>query len=137
MLVVIDANILFSALIKDAESAKLILSDKLALLAPDKIFDEFKKHKTEILLKTHRIEEEFSEVLSVFEDRIQLVPQDELKPFLNKASLLISDASDREYIASAIKFRCPIWSNDKSFKQQSLVRVFTTKELIGFLSKSP
>ncbi len=29
--------------------------------------------------------------------------------------------------------KCPIWSNDPHFKEQSLVRVFTTEELVEYL----
>ena len=41
--VVIDANILFAALIKKNDTSKLMFSDKLKLHAPKFIFDEFER----------------------------------------------------------------------------------------------
>ena len=43
---------------------------------------------------------------------------------------------DAEYFALALKFDFPIWSNEKAFKKQSVVKVFSTSDLLAFLSKS-
>jgi len=40
------------------------------------------------------------------------------------------DSDDVLFIATALAFNCPIWSEDKHFKQQDKVKVFTTKELL-------
>ena len=54
--------------------------------------------------------------------------------FLDKANKLISDPDDTEYLALSLALnKCPIWSNDPHFKEQSVVRIFTTKELVEFL----
>ena len=37
---------------------------------------------------------------------------------------------DIDFFALAVKIGCPIWSNDKLFKKQSEVLVFTTIEII-------
>ena len=34
------------------------------------------------------------------------------------------------------EFDFPIWSNEKAFKKQSKVKVFSTKDLIAFLSET-
>ena len=53
MRLIIDANILMSALIRPlGKTCELIFDDKLELLAPDYIFEEFHKHKEEILEKS-------------------------------------------------------------------------------------
>lgn len=129
MLLVIDANILFSALIKDSKTAELLLFDKLELIAPEKIFLEFKKYKNEILSKTHRDDKEFLLTLSVFKDKIKIIPESEIKSFLEKANSISVDPNDIQYFAVALKFNCPIWSNDIHFEKQSLIKVFTTEEL--------
>ncbi|MBI5332429.1 MAG: hypothetical protein HZB65_02565 [Candidatus Aenigmarchaeota archaeon] len=53
---VVDANILFSALIKDSFAHNLLFNERFHLFTPDYIFSEFEKHKEEILKKTERIE---------------------------------------------------------------------------------
>ena len=50
MKLVLDSNIIFSALIKKSTTRNIILSDVFELQAPDYIFSEITKHK-ELLLK--------------------------------------------------------------------------------------
>ena len=54
MKLVVDANILFAALIKEGVTAELLISDKLQLFAPKYLFEEFSKYEQLILNKTHR-----------------------------------------------------------------------------------
>ena len=65
MKLVIDANILFAALIKEGPTAELLISDKLQLFAPEFLFTEFSKYEELILKKTHRTKEEFNEFLEL------------------------------------------------------------------------
>ena len=48
---VIDANVLFSALIKDSFAYNLLFSDTFHIFTPEYIFTELEKHKDEILEK--------------------------------------------------------------------------------------
>ena len=54
MKLVVDANVLFAALIKEGSTAELLISDKLQLFAPEFLFTEFSKYEELILKKTHR-----------------------------------------------------------------------------------
>ncbi|TXT53231.1 MAG: putative nucleotide-binding protein, containing PIN domain [Promethearchaeota archaeon] len=51
MKLVVDANILFAGLIKDGKTAELLTSDRLQLLAPQFLFEEFAKYEELILKK--------------------------------------------------------------------------------------
>ena len=51
MLLVVDANVLFGALIGRGKTLEIFLSDKVYLLAPEFLFEEFEKHKFEIAEK--------------------------------------------------------------------------------------
>jgi len=48
---------------------------------------------------------------------------------------LIADPDDIDFLALALSADSAIWSNDPHLKQQSLAKVFTTKELIEKLLK--
>jgi predicted nucleic acid-binding protein len=48
----VDANILFSALIKDSLTAKILVDDRLKLYTPEFLFEEFAKYEDYILKKT-------------------------------------------------------------------------------------
>ncbi|MBU0535516.1 MAG: hypothetical protein KKE20_01020 [Nanoarchaeota archaeon] len=60
---VIDANILFSALIKDSLTAELIFEENLRLYAPEFFIQEFMKYEDLILCKMHRSRDKYIEIL--------------------------------------------------------------------------
>jgi len=135
MLIIIDANELFSLLIKGNRLSKeLFISKNIELIAPEFILEEFANNKEEILSKTHRTEEEFSELLSVFSDRVKLISKKVFESFIPEACELIPNhTKDKEYLALALKFNCPIWSEEKLLKTQTKVRILNTQELYSNL----
>lgn len=135
MFVVIDANELFSLLIKGiGKSEAIFFSDKIKLIAPEFLLIEFSKHKKEILSKTHRSEEDFFELLSIFERRITFISKREFKGFISKAFKLFPDhIKDIPYLALAMKFDCVLWSEEKLLKNQLRVKVLNTDELFSFI----
>jgi len=126
---VVDANILFAALIKDGFGYSLLFNGKFQLFTPEYVFTEFEKHKEEILEKTERTTEELYKLLEVLKRRINIIPLEELTEFVEKAEKISPDPGDMVYFALALKFNCPIWSNDKKLKQQDKVLVYHTHEL--------
>ena len=137
MLVVVDANELFSLLIKESkESKEILVSKKLQLIAPEFLLIEFSNNKDEILSKTHRTEEEFLEILSVIEDRVKFIAEEEFKEFIPEASeILKGHTKDIPYFALALKFKCPIWSEEKLLKKQLFVKVLDTFELFNLIKE--
>jgi len=127
---VIDANILFAALIKESVTKELILSNGINLFAPEFLFEEFYKYKEEILKKTNRSLEEFNEIFMILTNIITLIPEEEFSLFLEKAKSISPDENDSVYFALALKLNCAIWSNDKKLKNQDKIRVYSTQDLI-------
>ena len=127
---VIDANILFAALIKESVTKELILSNGINLFAPEFLFEEFYKYKEEILKKTNRSLEEFDEIFMILTNIITLIPEEEFGLFLEKAKSISPDENDSVYFALALKLNCAIWSNDKKLKNQDKIRVYSTQDLI-------
>lgn len=126
---VVDANILFAALIKDSFSYNLLFSDKFRLFTPEYIFTELEKHKEEIFEKIERPAEEFFRLLEILKRRIILVPLEELTSYVEKAEKLTPDPDDMAYFALALKLNCAIWSNDKKLKEQDKITIYYTHEL--------
>lgn len=128
---VVDANIIFAALIKDSFSYYLLFSGRFHLFTPEYVFTEFEKHKEEILEKTERTTEEFFRLLEVLKRRIILVPLEELTTYVEEAEKISPDPADMAYFALALKYGCAIWSNDKALKEkQKVVPVYPTHELL-------
>ena len=138
MLVVIDANELFSLLIRGTSKSEIIFfSNEIELIAPEFLLVEFSNNRQEILAKTHRSEKDFSRLLSIFERRMEFIPQEEFGGFVYKAlELFPKHTKDIPYLALALRFNCPLWSEEKLLKKQSSVRVLNTVELFDLLTKS-
>lgn len=130
---VVDANILFAALIKRNITSHLLFKENLHLYAPEFIFKEFEKYRRVIKDKTERTDEEFDMLLTVLQRRIMLIPSEEIKPFVNKAKTISPDIKDVPYLALALKLNIAVWSNDKNLKEkQNVVKVYNTGDVIKF-----
>lgn len=130
MKLVIDANVLFSALIKNSETRKLIFNTAIKLYSPDFIIEEVKKYNYEIIKKSGLSLEEFDLLTELLFKHIQIINKQEYSHFLQTSIYLIHDKKDAPYLATALKLNCPIWSNDKELKKQKKVKIFTTEELL-------
>jgi predicted nucleic acid-binding protein len=128
---VVDANILFAALIKDSVTSELMFHEDMHLYAPEFLLKEFEKYKKLIKKRTNRSEDEFEITFDVFERRIVLVPYEEIRPFIKKAKKISPDPKDVAYVALALKLHIAIWSNDKKLKnEQNEVAVYSTEDLL-------
>lgn len=133
---VVDANILFAALIKKSITSELLFRDDLHLYAPEFIFVEFEKYRELVKKKTERTDDDFDELLELFQRRIVLVTIEEIKPFIESAKDISPDTKDVPYIALALKLNIAIWSNDRLLKEkQDTVKVYPTHEIAGLLYK--
>ena len=126
---VVDANIIFAALIKNNFSHHLLFSGNFRLFTPEYMFTELERHKEEILQKTDRTTEEFFRMVEILKRRIILVPLEELIPYVKEAEKITPDPDDMAYFALALKLDCAIWSNDKKLKEQGKIRIYHTHEL--------
>ncbi len=127
--IVVDANVLFSALIKDGLSYALLFSEKFQLFAPEYIFTELEKHKEEILEKTERTTDEFFRLIAIVKRRVNVIALEELVPYIQEAENITPDPDDMIYFALALKLDGVIWSNDKKLKDQNKIKIYNTNEL--------
>ncbi|MEA2054296.1 MAG: PIN domain-containing protein [Candidatus Thermoplasmatota archaeon] len=137
MELVVDANILFSALIKESTTRELMLNDELLLRTPEFILGEFLGHIDELEKKTHArkgmLKEKIIEL--ILQSDINIIPKDELRSFIGKAKSISPDPDDFMYFAVALKLNCAIWSNDKELKKQSIVMIYSTEDLVKCIIK--
>ncbi len=133
--VAVDANILIAALISPhGHTADLIILERVRVFSPEFVLEEIKEHREELLQKTELTENDFQKLLIFLISKITFFPLVELLPFLPQAKNLSPDLDDIPYFALALKLGCPLWSNDKQLKLQLAVKVFSTTELVEFLS---
>ena len=132
MKLVIDANVLFAALIKHGNTRILVLFPEFDLYCPEFIIQEFKKHIESLSIKSglapQELEALLEEIINTAE--IKIIKANE---FINEETIKkihFIDSDDLEYISLATELNCPLWSNDKELKKQSIIKIITTKELI-------
>ncbi len=130
MNLIVDANILFSALLKDGGTRKLWFNPDFVLIAPAQLLVEFSKYQSELRTRFDGTDEEFEEWLNRMLAQVRFVSNEELGPFLPAAQSLIHDPKDWLYLACALKEDAIIWSQDKGFSEQKRIKVKNTNELM-------
>jgi predicted nucleic acid-binding protein len=130
---VVDANVLFSALIKQNATFLLLFEGQLELYAPEFIFHEFSLHKKELLAKTCQTEENFERALAILSKRFHIIPACKITPYLDEAKSISPDPNDAIYFALALHLgnNCAIWSNDKRLKSQNKIKIISTSDLVA------
>jgi len=130
MKLVVDANTLISAFMKQSKTAELLVHPSLQLYAPQFIGDEILKYKEEITIRTKRSIESFNMIISEIFSLIIFVPPEEVKTQLQQAAEISPDPKDVPYLALALFLQCPLWSNDRELREkQKEVKVYTTQKL--------
>ena len=128
---VVDANEIFAAIIKESKTHELIFDERLHLFTTEFFFAEFKEHSEEIQEKTDKTDEELNHLLDVLKKKIKLIPLEELLPYVNEAEEISPDRDDVAYVALALKLKCAIWSQDRKLKEkQNKVQVYSTEDLV-------
>ncbi len=134
MELIIDASILFCALIGKGVTKEIIFSTAIELFSPKNLFDELEEHNSRIKELSNLSSDEFTSLLGELCRKINIKPLSSYEKFLKQSNSLISDTDDTEYLALSLALnKMPVWSNDPHFKQQSLAKVFNTEELVKHL----
>lgn len=132
MKVVVDTNVIFSALIAAGKTRDLILLEDLDLLIPEFFYNELRNNEKEIISKTSLTESEFSTLLNIFFEDVDVIPKAEFEDEISLAKDIMEDIDpdDVPFVALAMKKDVRIWSDDKHFQQQETVEVFRTEDLL-------
>lgn len=131
MKLVVDTSIVFSLFKAGSSTNKLLKEYKLELFAPKELIEELYKYSEDIASKANISNERFLQDISLLSEFIEL--RNASKSFEDKADKLISHKTDVPFLALALELKIPIWSNDPHFKEQSLVKVYATGELLSEL----
>lgn len=133
MMLVLDNNIFFSLMKPNSVNSYLFSALKAKFFAPEYAKLEFNKYKEVCLFKSKLSKHEFEIRQAEVEEVIKFSKSSEYKRFLKEAINALPDTKDSPYLALALFKKASIWSNDPHLKEQSLVKVYSTKELIEML----
>ena len=88
MHIILDSNVLFSAIIKDSTTRRLILEHPDSFLFPAYIFEEMNRHKGELAAKSKMGEMEFRQLLGLVLQKMTIIPFAVSDPYHDEARRL-------------------------------------------------
>ncbi|MBX8636425.1 MAG: PIN domain-containing protein [Thermoplasmata archaeon] len=137
MRIVVDANVLISALIKNGKSREVIVSSIFELVCRKYLGEEIYKHREYIARKSGLSTEEIILLTNLLLRRIQTIPDGIYKRKLKEAKLLMrADPGDVPYVACFLAIGCDgIWTNDNHFTGNDRLVVYNTVELLRLAEK--
>ena|SRR3989344_4629570 len=132
MKIVIDTNILMSALIKDSITRKIIMDSGYDFYYPEISLNELKKHENLIFDKSGLKKSEYDNLLRNLLDNVAIIPNESFFDNLEEGAKIMKsiDPDDVVFLALALSYNAQIWSDDKDFKRQKKIDVLTTSEFV-------
>ena len=130
---IVDASVLFSALIKRNFTFDLLetLSDRgHRLYSPMYLLEEINSKRERLLKFSKLTGSELDFMIEFLLGKITIVPEYEYAPLFSEARRLAPHTKDVPYFALALRLRCAIFSDEKAFKNQSKVKIYSTSELV-------
>jgi predicted nucleic acid-binding protein len=118
--VVVDTNLIFSALIPKASKIREILFESnMTFYSPNFLITEIYAHKDKLLKNSKLTEAEFYLFFNGIIERIKFIPTDFIgNDSRQKAYSLCNDVDikDTPFVALAIDLGIPLWTGDKKLK---------------------
>lgn len=137
MILVIDANSIIAAIIKDSETRKIIVSGEFGLVSPEFLIEEIEKHKGYIVRKSGMSNDEIDLLITLLLRRIRILPYTDYENKIAEAEKIIDkDVLDVPYVAVYLALRCDgIWTNDKHYEHKDKLKIFKTDYLLKLIQK--
>ena len=132
----IDTNCLISGLLRDSASRRIILHERFRFFAPERLLVEIIKYHGQILTRSGLDQHLYSSVLLGLLERIDLVPYERYMTHFARAFdvMVTIDEFDTSFLALGLALHLDgIWTDDKHFLEQRLLRVYGTEELLGII----
>ncbi|MCG1003375.1 MULTISPECIES: PIN domain-containing protein [Halobacterium] len=128
MKLVIDANVVISALIADSKTRELIVTLEPDLLTPAFVHDELGNYEALIVEKSGMKPQRVQQFIDLLFQYIEVVPADEFHPYIEEADAAIGETApdDVLYVACALASEAGIWSDDSDFDEQDVVETYST-----------
>ena len=138
MKLVIDANRIMAALLKDGTSREIIIFSGIEFIAPEHAIEEIIRHKDFLLERSGLAKENFEVLIQLILQYIFIVNEADIKNYTKAANEIMKDidSGDAPFVACALFAKADgIWSHDKHFDKQTAVKKFTNSDLVGFMKR--
>ena len=127
--VVVDTNLIFSALIPKASKIRDILFESnISFFAPNFLITEIYKHKDKLIINSNLDESEFYLFFNGIIEKIQFIPIDFITFDSRQQAYDLCkdiDIKDTPFIALSIDLQIPLWTGDKKLKEGLRLKGFS------------
>lgn len=132
MKLVVDANVVISALVADSKTRELIVTLEPDLLTSEIVHDEIENYEDLIVEKSGMTSERVTQLIDLLFQYIEVVPASKFYPYIEEAEAAIGDTDpdDVLYVACALASDADIWSDDSDFDEQDVVETYSTSDVI-------
>lgn len=132
MKLVVDANVVISALVADSKTRELIVTLEPDLLTSEIVHDEIENYEDLIVEKSGMTSERVTQLIDLLFQYIEVVPASKFYPYIEEAEAAIGDTDpdDVLYVACALASDADIWSDDSDFDEQDVVEAYSTSDVI-------
>ncbi len=147
MRVIVDANIVFSALLNtNGKIADLLIHSgkRIQFIAPEFLRLEISKHFTKLCRISGLTQSQLREAEFQIYREISFISEEQIKPsaWAYATKILADiDPNDAPYVAYAKHFRCKIWSGDKQLMKgltkKNIALTLTTEDLLKIRNENP
>jgi predicted nucleic acid-binding protein len=135
MIVVVDTNVVASAILRKSITQRILFNAAFRFYAPGFIWSEIAEHRKEFIEKTGYAEDEFNNAVYLAFSNLTIVPEEEYEKYRGEALSFSPDKDDWPFLALALHLNAPLWSFDKKLREkQERVKVISVEELL-LLSK--
>ena len=83
MIIVLDSNILFAALIKNSTVRSMIYQLNTILVMPEVVLDAIRRYKHDLVPKSKLTEDDFEEILRLLLNCVRIIPNEQILPYRN------------------------------------------------------
>lgn len=139
MRLVVDTNRIVASMIKDSTSRAILRSDAVDLYTLGLARVEVLHHEQVIRDKAGMDVQEFAKLLSILLGHVHVVPDEVAKERMAQARGIMDpiDPDDTPFVALALAIENDgIWSDDRHFREQEAVPVWTTARLVDRLGEA-
>jgi predicted nucleic acid-binding protein len=126
-----------AGLIRNSTSREILLNPNFEFYTPDFLLSEIKNHKDLIMKKGDLSESKFDTIYELLIDRINVLPKSDIMDHIEEARQIIGDIDRDDVTFIALALAIPnngIWTEDKHFKKQNKIKIWSTKEILDLLN---
>ncbi|MBI5253643.1 MAG: PIN domain-containing protein [Euryarchaeota archaeon] len=134
MNLIVDANVIIAAMVRDSAVRRLMLTLPFKFYCPDFAFEEINKHLSLISRKNSLSIEENKRFLKTLSKYMKTVEYELYRRKLPEAEEIIGgiDEGDVPYIALALSLNNDgIWTEDRHFSRQNKIKIWSTEDLLN------